>query len=148
HFKSKEDIVASLVEDYTGQIDELIAWGADQPRTAATRAEILRRYVTIVTDGHAVFRMLHQNQAAAQSMAGGRGRRSELFKERRRALAALLTEPGAELAGQLRASIVLGGMSVAWMSFEDQVPDRDELVAAMLQIGIDLTHTNLTVATP
>src|SRR5215468_11122474 len=34
HFKSKEDIVASLVEDYYGQIDELIEWGQAQPRTA------------------------------------------------------------------------------------------------------------------
>ena len=33
HFKSKEDIVASLVEDYFGQIDELVAWGRTQPRT-------------------------------------------------------------------------------------------------------------------
>src|SRR5207248_6873055 len=32
HFKSKEDIVASLVEDYFGQIDELISWGKTQPR--------------------------------------------------------------------------------------------------------------------
>ena len=28
HFKSKEDIVRSLVEDYFGQMDVLIAWGA------------------------------------------------------------------------------------------------------------------------
>src|SRR5438552_18244211 len=69
HFKSKEDIVASLVDDYVGQYDDLIAWAAAQPRTAQTRAEIMRRYVTIVTEGHDVFRMLHQNQAAAQSMA-------------------------------------------------------------------------------
>ena len=36
HFKSKEDIVRSLVEDYVGQIDELIAWANAQPRTAET----------------------------------------------------------------------------------------------------------------
>jgi AcrR family transcriptional regulator len=146
HFKSKEDIVASLVEDYVGQFDELIAWGTAQPRTAQTRAEILRRYVSIVTEGHAVFKMLHQNQAAAQSMAGGRGRRTELFKERLRLLAGLLTGPGAGLAGQLRASMVLGGMSAAWMSFEDEVPDQDELVAAMLQVSIDLMEARLPVA--
>src|SRR5215467_9973399 len=58
HFKSKEDIVASLVEDYYGQIDELITWGGQQERTAAVRAEILRRYVSIVADGHEVFQML------------------------------------------------------------------------------------------
>src|SRR2546427_1912543 len=109
HFKSKEDIVASLVDDYVGQYDDLIAWAAAQPRTAQTRAEIMRRYVTIVTEGHDVFRMLHQNQAAAQSMAGGKGRRTELFKERLRTLTGLLSGPGASLAEQLRAAIVLGG---------------------------------------
>ena len=121
HFKSKEDIVASLVEDYIGQIDDLIAWSAGQPRTAPTRAEILRRYVGIVTDGHQVFRMLHQNQAAASSMSGTKGR-SELFKER------------------LRPAMALGGISVAWMSFADQVSDTEALCAAVLAIACDMTH--------
>ena len=140
HFKSKEDIVASLVEDYVGQFDDLIAWATGQPRTAQTRAEIMRRYVTIVTEGHEVFRMLHQNQAAAQSMAGGKGRRTELFKERLRTLTGLLAEPDASLAERLRAAIVLGGISVAWMSFEDQVPDQDELVTAIIETGVELTR--------
>src|SRR5215470_11468661 len=43
YFKSKEDIVRSLVEDYVADLDELIAWGKTQPRTAAVRAEIIRR---------------------------------------------------------------------------------------------------------
>ena len=64
HFKSKEDIVASLVEDYFGQVDALIGWARAQPGSAGTRAEILRRYVSIVAEGDEVFRMLHQNQAA------------------------------------------------------------------------------------
>src|SRR5271169_6023225 len=64
HFKSKEDIVRSLVEDYFGHIDALIAWARTQPRAAPTRREIMRRYVAIVADGSEVFRMLQQNQAA------------------------------------------------------------------------------------
>src|SRR5215468_11310071 len=69
HFKSKEDIVRSLVEDYIGQIDALIAWAHTQPRTAEARHEIISRYVTIVADGSDVFRMLHQNQAAVNTLA-------------------------------------------------------------------------------
>ena len=38
HFKSKEDIVRSLVEDYFGQIDALISWARPQPRTARPAA--------------------------------------------------------------------------------------------------------------
>src|ERR1700692_1968731 len=33
HFKSKEDIVGSIVEDYFGQIDALVSWARTQPRT-------------------------------------------------------------------------------------------------------------------
>ena len=75
HFKSKEDIVRSLVEDYIGQIDALIAWAKAQPRTPETRGEILGRYVQIVADGSDVFRMLHHNQAAVNSLAAGQGAR-------------------------------------------------------------------------
>ena len=42
HFKSKEDIVRSFVEDYRAELEQVIAWGASQPRTPETRAEILR----------------------------------------------------------------------------------------------------------
>ena len=34
YFKSKEDIVRSLVEDYVAELDELIAWAKAQPRDA------------------------------------------------------------------------------------------------------------------
>src|SRR6202035_2519093 len=40
HFKSKEDIVSSLVEDYFVQIDALIEWGRTQPRTAEVRGAV------------------------------------------------------------------------------------------------------------
>ena len=43
YFKSKEDIVRSLVEDYVAEVDELIAWGKQQPRSAATRATMSAR---------------------------------------------------------------------------------------------------------
>src|SRR5215468_10180455 len=63
YFKSKEDIVRSLVEDYVADMDALIAWARAQPRSPDTRAEIVRRYLRIVANGAEVFRMLHQNQA-------------------------------------------------------------------------------------
>src|SRR6202790_1331035 len=47
HFKSKEDIVSSLVEDYFGQLDALIDWGRGQPRTAEVRGTVLSRYFGI-----------------------------------------------------------------------------------------------------
>jgi AcrR family transcriptional regulator len=137
HFKSKEDIVASLAEDYFGKIDSLIEWGRQQPRSNAVRAEILRRYLAIVAEGHQVFRMLQQNQAAVHSMASAKGR-GELFRERLTLLVELLADPGAPLADRLRPAMALGGISVGWMFFADQVPDAGELCAAMLGIAWEL----------
>ena len=137
HFKSKEDIVRSLVEDYFGQLDDLIAWAKTQPRTAQTRGEILGRYVRIVADGHDVFRMLHHNQAAVNSLAGAK-ERGDLFRERMTGLIEVLTEPGADMEERLRAAMALGGVSVGWMFFADQVDDRKKLCAAVLDIASSL----------
>ena len=139
HFKSKEDIVRSLVEDYFGQVDALITWARAQPATAATRGEILRRYVGIVAEGDEVFRMLHQNQAAVTSLAAAKNR-GELFRERMSSLIGLLTGPHAALDERLRAAMALGGVSVGWMFFADQVADRAELCAAVLSIATDIAE--------
>jgi AcrR family transcriptional regulator len=137
HFKSKEDIVRSLVEDYFGQLDALTAWAKTQPRTPETRDEILRRYVQIVADGSDAFKMMHHNQAALNSLSSAKQRR-DLFRERMTALIDALTEPGAGLPERLRAAMALGGVSVGWMFFVDQVEDRGKLSAAVLGIASDV----------
>ena len=141
HFKSKEDIARSLVEDYFGQIDALITWARTQPRTAPTRREIMRRYLAIVAEGSEAFRMLQQNQAAVNNLAAAKGR-GELFRERMSALIEQLTEPGASADDRLRAAMALGGVSVGWMFFADQADDRNKLSAAVLAIACDLAGTS------
>src|ERR1700722_18337769 len=80
HFRSKEDIVRSLVDDYYGQVDAVIDWGRQQRGAPGMRDELLRRYLDVVVQGHDVYRMLHQNQAALGSLASVK-ERSEMFKE-------------------------------------------------------------------
>src|SRR5215831_3232777 len=137
HFKSKEDIVRSLVEDYFGQIDALIAWAKTQPRTPETRGEILSQYVQIVANGSDVFRMLQHNQAAVNTLASAK-QRGDVFRERMTGLIDVLTERGADLPERLRAAMALGGVSVGWMFFADQVEDRSKLCAAVLSIASDV----------
>jgi AcrR family transcriptional regulator len=138
HFKSKEDIVTSLVEDFYGQIDRLIAWGTGLPRTPESRAEVLARYFAIVAGGSEVFRMLQQNQASVNSLAHEKNR-ATLYRERMQALAGLLTEPGAPLASQLRAVVALASVSFGCMFYADQVADPAELRDAVLDIAFGLT---------
>jgi len=137
HFKSKEDIVASLVEDYYARIDALIAWGRSQPRTAGVRREILHRYVRIVAEGDKVFRMLHQNQASVSTLASAKSR-GELFKERMHSLVDVLAEPDGSLREQVRAAMALGGISVGWMFFADLATDRTELSEVVCGLAGDM----------
>jgi AcrR family transcriptional regulator len=137
YFKSKEDIVRSLVEDYVADLDELIAWAKAQPRTPDTRAEIVRRYLHIVWNGTEVFRMLHQNQAAVSSLANAK-ERGELFKERLDALVDLLTEPGAPLHDQIRAASCLMSVSFCCMHYQDRAASPAELETALLDVALEL----------
>jgi AcrR family transcriptional regulator len=138
HFKSKEDIVTSLVEDYFGAIDELVAWGKTLPKTPESRAEVLRRYYGIVAAAGQVFRMLQHNQASVNSLAHAKNR-SELFRERMDAVVALLTEPDAPLATQLRAAVALASVSFGCMFYADRAANPAELRATVLDIAFELT---------
>jgi len=147
HFKSKEDIVASLVADYFTQIDEMVAWGKTQPRTPATRAQVLDRYYRIVAEGSSVFRMLQHNQASVNSLAHAKNR-SELFRERMDALVGLLTEPDAPLEGQIRAAVALASVSFGCMFYADRADDPEKLRAIVLDIACGLTGTQAPDGTP
>jgi AcrR family transcriptional regulator len=146
HFKSKEDIVASLVEDYFGQIDDMIAWGRTQPRTPESRAQVLDRYYRIVAEGSGVFRMLQHNQASVNSLAHAKNR--EVFRERMDAMVGLLTEPDAPLEGQVRAAVALASVSFGCMFYADRTDDPERLRAIVLDIACELTGVREPAGTP
>jgi AcrR family transcriptional regulator len=137
HFKSKEDIVRSLIDDYFGQIDDLIAWGRLQPRTSATRRGILRRYIAIVADGTQVFRMLQQNQAAMNSLEHAK-QRGDVFRQRIGGLVEVLAGADASPAAKVRAAMALGAVSVGWMFCADFSIDRAELRQTILEAVCEL----------
>src|SRR5213083_2456332 len=69
HFKTKEDIVASFMEDRAAAVQEIVTWAQGQPRTVDTRREIVRRYAALMgsTSHHKVMRFLERNQTALRS---------------------------------------------------------------------------------
>jgi AcrR family transcriptional regulator len=134
HFKSKEDIILSLVEDYKAQMDALIGWAKERPGNADTRREILDRYMHIVAQRSQVFRMMHQNQAALNTMASA----LRTLKNAPLQLADQLAGPDASLRERARAMMALGSMSVGWMFLADQVTDRDELSQIVSAIAAEL----------
>jgi AcrR family transcriptional regulator len=137
HFKSKEDIIRSLVDDYFGQVDDLVKWGRRQRRTPAMRAELLSRYLDMVIDSQHVYRMLQQNQAALATLSS-RKYHGEMFKARTYAIIDLLTEPGAGLPERVRAAVAATSVSICWMLFRDEVDDVDELRKTVLGLVAEL----------
>jgi AcrR family transcriptional regulator len=146
HFRSKEDIVRSLIDDYFGHVDDLVSWAKTQRRTPARQAEILSRYLDMVIDSQQVFQMMHQNQAALASVPSGK-QHGELFKKRTNAIVELLAEPGASLPERVRATVAATSVSVGWMLLRDQVDNPEELREAVLSVAREMTGCGAPPAT-
>jgi AcrR family transcriptional regulator len=138
HFKSKEDIVYSLTDDYFAELDALLDWAKARPRSDEARREILDRYVGIVLAGHEVFRFLEQNRASVQGMHDGKERFAR-FRDRLDGLVGVLVGPDADLRDRVRATTAVIAVGATCMFFLQQVDDQDKLRAIVLEMATDLT---------
>ncbi|GGO09500.1 TetR/AcrR family transcriptional regulator [Micromonospora parathelypteridis] len=113
HFKSKDDIVASFVEDRLEQMDALNAWAETQPATLATRRELISRYADTMFDGTqpSVMRFFEQNQTALKSLAAGQQMRGRMME-----LANALCRGDSSPAAQLRAALSLFAVHSSWFA--------------------------------
>ncbi|MGC5309482.1 TetR/AcrR family transcriptional regulator [Micromonospora zamorensis] len=118
HFKSKDDIVASFVEDRLEQMDALNAWAATQPATLATRRELITRYADTMFGGDqpSVMRFFEQNQTVLKSLASGQQMRGRMMQ-----LANALCRGDDSPAAQLRAALSLFAVHTSW--FAVRAPD-------------------------
>jgi AcrR family transcriptional regulator len=135
HFKTKEDIVGSLVQDRLAGLQRLLAWGREQPRTVETRRALLRRYAAELRDGrhHEIMRFFERNQTALQGQPSG-----ERMRERMLDLLKLLRDPDAPLTTQLKCSMALLSMHAIWFLFsEGEVTDAERQRAA-LEVALEL----------
>lgn len=112
HFKSKEEIAASFLDDRVTHINELIEWARQQPTGPQTRQRVLSRYVDELHDDRhpRVMRFFEQNQPALKGIAAGR-----LLRERMMALVRVLSEPDPSPADELRTGLALFALHTAWL---------------------------------
>jgi AcrR family transcriptional regulator len=143
HFKSKEDIVRSFIEDYRAELEQVIAWGASQPRTPETRAEILRRYADIVSEQLAVIRFMEQNQAAMHTLMSDSGARKKMFRDQFMSLCDLLAPPGAPLADRVRAITAVIAIGMSPMILQREAASPGELHDAALGVARELAGAEL-----
>jgi AcrR family transcriptional regulator len=143
HFKTKDEILRSVFEDASAEIDELVAWGQTQPRTLETRQEILRRYAALLGGRwRRIMQFAQDNQGAIREhVPDSKGERG--FAGRLRGVLELVVDPEAELPDQLRA--VLGVIVLHLGAAANTVPGMDfleasdeEAAAAALEVSFDL----------
>jgi AcrR family transcriptional regulator len=133
HFRTKEDILISIADDLTAPIDELIAWGKEQPRSLATKQELIRRYSGALHGASEFFRFIQENQATVRDLALGESMRGRLtdFSE-------LLREPDASLTAQVRSMTALFAMHAGMFTAQSVEGDPEEKRAAILTVALDL----------
>jgi AcrR family transcriptional regulator len=133
HFKTKEDILVSVADDLVRPMDELIAWAGSQPRTLATKQEVLRRYSDALWGASELFRFVQENQASVRDLSIG-----ESFKTRMTAMSRLLSTPEASLSAQVRCMTALFSLHAGIFAIEGIEGDIEEKRSAVLEVALDL----------
>ncbi|KAA9380404.1 TetR/AcrR family transcriptional regulator [Microbispora cellulosiformans] len=139
HFRTKEDIVASLIEDRIAALDELIAWAGGQPPAAETRRELILRYSAQMTRGrhHEVMQFMDRNKTALQGHV-----KVDLMRDRMGALMQSLYGPDDPLPVRLKRSMALFAMHAAWFLIREESTTEQQRTEAGLEVALELADAS------
>ncbi len=135
HFKTKEDIVASLVQDRIDALRELLDWAENQPPGPDLRQQIIRRYSDELHRGrhHDTMRFFERNQTALRDHP-----KSTEFKDIMVRLLGVLSSPQDPLPRQLKSSLAIFALHATWFILRDpEVTDQQRQEAA-LEVALEL----------
>ncbi|MFE9954300.1 TetR/AcrR family transcriptional regulator [Micromonospora sp. NPDC005299] len=135
HFRSKDEIVSSFVDDRLRRMDELIEWAGTQPATLATRRALLSRYADAMFAGElpTVMRFFEQNQTVLKSLAAGQQMRDRMMR-----LAHELCRGDDSPAAQLRATLTLFAVHSSWFAVRTPGISDDERKKIALEVADEL----------
>jgi AcrR family transcriptional regulator len=137
HFRTKDEIVDSLVQDRIFDIDQLMAWVNTQPRTVETRHEFLQRYSDELRRRrhHDVMRLFERNQASMKDLSS-----AEKMRARMADLVGALSQPTDPLPVRIKASLAIVALHATWFLIRDPDITDDERWAAALQVAKELVR--------
>ena len=136
HFKTKDDIVQSLLDDLASKLDELITWGGEQPRTPETRREFIRRYAGLLFDGEhygRFMRFIERNQTSMQKLRAG-----STMHERMTGMLSILSAPAAAPEERLRCSLAVIALHSSWFTLRGPSITDEQRRQAALTVALDL----------
>jgi AcrR family transcriptional regulator len=131
HFPTKEAILVSLFEDVSRPLDEVIAWGKGQPKTLATKRELLRRYSAAIHVAEPLFRFMQDNEATLRKLSIG-----QTFKERMAQMSALMVDADAEIIHQASCLSALFTVHFGMIAETHLAADPDAVREAFLRVGL------------
>ncbi|GAA2371432.1 TetR/AcrR family transcriptional regulator [Nonomuraea africana] len=135
HFKTKDDIVASLAEMRVAETDELLSWARSQPKTAETRRELVSRYAAQLERSRhqEITRFLERNQTALRDHPT-----IHRMRERMIEVSDELSSPDDPLDVKLRGSIALFTLHAGmWLTQHYDVTD-DERRATAKKVALEI----------
>ncbi|HEY2673315.1 MAG TPA: helix-turn-helix domain-containing protein [Rugosimonospora sp.] len=135
HFKTKEDIVGSLVQDRLDALDMLLDWASTQPPGPELRREFVHRYAAELHEGRhqEIMRFFERNQTALRDNP-----KSEQMRERMFDIIDILSSPGDPLVVRLRGSMAIFALHATWFVLRDPSVTDEQRQEAALQVALDL----------
>lgn len=135
HFVNKDDIVASLMKDRAGEIDELVGWIERHAELdGLLRAAALHWLDGTTPDRLTAMRLAQSNQPLIRRMTDGDTTRNSLDR-----VIDLLLGPDASVADQLHARVVFNAVNAVLLAVPGVDGSPDDILAAARKIVVQLT---------
>jgi AcrR family transcriptional regulator len=135
HFRSKEEIVESLVADMSDRLEGLIAWAQSEPMTRERRLELLRRLSAVIGAGAGeLIQCVQQNELALQGLPAT----VNLVGRIKHRLWEVAAPPDAGVEDRLRTRLAVMAVMVANNPSSDLGGTPEERADAALRIAAEL----------
>ena len=135
HFRTKENILESLVTDIGKSVDGLVAWVGSAPSTRERRQEMLRRLAGLAQSGVGdLMRCVQQNEASLTSLLQA----TDIVHRYKEELWRASTPPGATLEDRLRARVAIMTILMASKGASELGGTAQERSDAALRIALEI----------
>lgn len=135
HFKSKDEIITSLIDDRLESLDRLLEWAQDLPRTLESRQEIIRRYASELHDQrhHLTMRFMERNPTALKQTPIAEKMRERVIK-----IQALLCDPTDPVEVRLKSSLAIFAIHATWFVLPDPDLTDERRQQASLAVALEM----------
>ncbi len=138
HYKTKQEILSSLLDEQLDELDALIEWGRTMPPGTERSRGVLERYNAMLTStiekAPQLIRFIQDNETPINELAVGAKVR-EQFQE----IVDLLLKEGATTEQKLRAQLALIALHLGARAADAATGDVDDATRAALTVALELS---------